>query len=326
MHMTLLLLQAPDESVSALRFVSEYVGFAASFFMFGALGFRYFVLGRMPSAAGAPASIDADGGEHSVFDVAAHGAARIGLLGSLLFLIGFLNNVSGLAARKHIPFMDAITTGGSRTLTPLVIGLAFLIGFAFALSRVRAGWMLAALAGIALAFGNITTLKWTTLVNPVHEAAASIWLGTLLVMVIAGFPAVLHSALESDRRGALIAALVARVSPVALVAAAVLGITGVTTAWRHLKFVAALWTTPYGFALDLKLLFVAIVVMLGAWNWRRVSPRLGSESAAHAIKRSAKAELTFAAIVLAVTAVLVSLPAPRLPHAPSATVGVEAGH
>ncbi|HEV2641836.1 MAG TPA: CopD family protein, partial [Candidatus Elarobacter sp.] len=109
-------------------------------------------------------------------------------------------------------------------------------------------------------------------------------------------------------------ALVARFSPVALWAAAILGISGVITAWRHLKFVAALWTTPYGYALDIKLALVAIVLGLGAWNWRRMSPRLGAEAAAHEMRRSATAELTFAAIVLAVTAVLVSLPAPKLPH------------
>ena len=67
----------------------------------------------------------------------------------------------------------------------------------------------------------------------------------------------------------------------------------------------------YVIALIVKLVFVATVFALGAWNWRRQRPMLGSESAAVAIRRSATAELTIAGIVLVVTAFVVSLPAPK---------------
>ncbi|HEV2643167.1 MAG TPA: hypothetical protein VGT98_10685, partial [Candidatus Elarobacter sp.] len=204
MHPTLLLLQAPDESVSAMGVALEYVGFVAYFFMFGALGFRYFVLGRMPSSVSAPATIDSGGGERSVFDIAAYRGAWIGLVGTLLFLGGLLNTLAGRAAEKQIPMMDALTAGGGRTITPFVLGALLLLGFVLALGRVRAGWVLAALAGTWLTIGSITTGKWASLVNPVHKVAASIWLGTLLVVLIAGFPAVMRSALHSDRRGALV--------------------------------------------------------------------------------------------------------------------------
>jgi len=53
------------------------------------------------------------------------------------------------------------------------------------------------------------------------------------------------------------------------------------------------------------------VVSLGAWNWRRVKPRMGSEEAARMLRRSARTEVIAAAIVLVITAVLVSLPDPR---------------
>ena len=46
---------------------------------------------------------------------------------------------------------------------------------------------------------------------------------------------------------------------------------GVITAWRHLKYLSALWTTPSGYALLLKLALVAAMFSLGAWNWRRTS-------------------------------------------------------
>jgi putative copper export protein len=62
-----------------------------------------------------------------------------------------------------------------------------------------------------------------------------------------------------------------------------------------------------------KLFVVAIVLGLGAWNWRRVGPSLGTEGGALKIRRSATMELGFAALVLLLTAILVSLPSPKLP-------------
>ncbi|HKP75939.1 MAG TPA: CopD family protein, partial [Longimicrobiaceae bacterium] len=96
-----------------------------------------------------------------------------------------------------------------------------------------------------------------------------------------------------------------------LAAAALLGTTGVITAVRHLKRFSSLWTTPYGYAFDVKLLLVLCVVALGAWNWRRMKPKLGDEAGALAIRRSARAELIVAGLVLLVTGILVSLPAPK---------------
>jgi putative copper export protein len=100
-------------------------------------------------------------------------------------------------------------------------------------------------------------------------------------------------------------------SPLALASAGVLATFGAITAWRNLGVLSSLWSTPYGFALIAKLCVVAVVVALGAWNWRRQRPRLGSEDAAHALRRSARVELATATVVLAITAILVSLPEPK---------------
>jgi putative copper export protein len=107
--------------------------------------------------------------------------------------------------------------------------------------------------------------------------------------------------------------MVNRFSPLALTMGAVVVIFGVITAWRHLHVLSNLWSTPYGYTLIAKLCVVSFVFGLGAWNWRRQRPTLGSESAAVSIRRSATAELTVAGIVLLITAVLVSLPSPRPP-------------
>ncbi|MGI8548445.1 MAG: copper resistance D family protein, partial [Gemmatimonadaceae bacterium] len=264
---------------------------------------------RLVTSSGQEASAIA-----SVSAAAERTGGRIGLIGAILFLGDLLANIATTAAEKQIGFMDAVQRGGSRLITPLVFGTLLLLSFAVAMRLVRSGWIAALVAGLALALRSIVTGKWASMVNPVHELSASVWLGTLLVLLVAGLPAILRSQLPGERRGALVAEFVARFSPLALGAGALLGITGVITAWRHLKFVAALWTTSYGYALDLKLVVVAIVAGLGAWNWRRMSPRLGSEGAAHQLRKSARAELAFAAVVLAITAVLVSLPSPKLPH------------
>jgi putative copper export protein len=82
---------------------------------------------------------------------------------------------------------------------------------------------------------------------------------------------------------------------------------------RHVKYLAALWTTPYGLALDVKLGAVAAVVGFGYWNWQRLKPRLGEETAARELHTNARYEIAMAGLVLVITGVLVSLPSPKLP-------------
>jgi putative copper export protein len=239
-----LFLQQAEEALSVGRVGTKVIEFIASFAIFGALGFYFFVLRRTA------------------------GLRPVG---------GAADPLAGVAGAAS--------------------------GF----------WILGGLAGAVLVLRTIAAGRWTALVNPLHGAAASLWIGTLFVVVVVGLPAILRSSLPADRRGPLIAELVARFSSLALAAAALLGVTGIITAWRHLKYLAALWTTPYGYAFDIKMCVVLVVVGLGAWNWRRMRPRLGTEAAAHELRRSATAELAFAAVVLVITAVLVSLPTPKLP-------------
>lgn len=150
-----------------------------------------------------------------------------------------------------------------------------------------------------------------------HKLAAGFWIGTLFVLVVCGIAFALRDEVPRERRGPLVADMVNRFSPLALVAAGVLVTFGLTTAWRHLKPFSSLWTTPYGYALIVKLCLVAAVFVLGAWNWRRQRPALGSEVTAVNLQRSAKAELISAGFVLLATAILVSLPSPRRPESPA---------
>jgi putative copper export protein len=112
--------------------------------------------------------------------------------------------------------------------------------------------------------------------------------------------------------GPLVASLVRAFHPVALACAAIVVVSGLISAWLRLPTVASMWSSMYGRVLLLKLAFVAIVLVLGFRNWRRVLPTLGDDAAARRITRTAGAELTVAALVLAVTAVLVSTSPPEV--------------
>ena len=103
-------------------------------------------------------------------------------------------------------------------------------------------------------------------------------------------------------------ALVRTFSPFALFAAAVAIFTGTVSAFVHIKAISELWTTPYGQTLSIKLFVVLLTATTGAYNWKVVSPRLGSQEATLHIRRSALAEIIIAATIIAVTAVLVALP------------------
>lgn len=308
-----LLLQEAGEHVTLGKMALEYVGFLSYFAVYGALGFHFQVLKSLRSEN----SINVAG---SAVDRADRRAGTIGFAGALLMVLALFARVSERAASKGISMMAVVNAGGGRQIFQIACIAVFLISFALAAQRMRAAWLAAGVTAVAFVLRNIVSGRWFSLVNPLHEVAASLWLGTLMVLVFAGLTSVLRGATSRDERGRLVAEMVSRFSPLALSAAALLGITGVTTAWRHLKHLNSLWTTPYGYALGVKLCLVLIVVSLGAWNWRRMKPQLGDEEAAIAIRRSATAELSFAAAVLVVTSVLVSLPGPG-PLGPSGAGG-----
>jgi putative copper export protein len=279
--------------------IKELAGFLALFFSAGPLGFRYFALRERDVESDRPFYTDA-----------ARRAAVIGVIGVVASLLIGASELPGLAARKHTTAIAFLT---SDTATMLEFGLLAiaLIGYLLATARISAGWPLAAVGFIAATLRLAFLGKWTSLINPVHSLAAALWLGTLFVLVVAGLTALLAHEASRARRGAIAAAMVNGFSPLALTMGGVVVVFGATTAWRHLHRLSNLWSTPYGYALIVKLVFVALVFGLGAWNWRRQRPMLGTEPAASSIRRSAAAELSIAAIVLVITAIIVSLPSPK---------------
>jgi putative copper export protein len=125
----------------------------------------------------------------------------------------------------------------------------------------------------------------------VHVVAAGKWIGTLGVMVLIGRPWL-------DR-------LVPAFSPIAVGSVAALVVTGAAAGWREVGTLSGYWETGYGRILLLKLAIFAAVAVLGAINWRRLTPRLGSPDGDRAMGRSATFEFLLGQAVLLVTAILV---------------------
>jgi len=280
---------------------NEFVGFLASFFAIGAIGFRFVVLRHSLL-------------EHTEFHRAASvRAATIGLLGTIVTAIYAAIALPHSAERAH-QALGAFLAGNNVALAEVIALGCAILGFLLVMGRVRAGWWLAGAGVIVVTLRNAFGNDWLRLINPMHRLAGGLWIGTLFVLVMAGLVPILAAPMPPEQRGTIAADMVNSFSPFALGSAFVLVMFGVWTAWRHLKRPQALWTTPYGYALIGKLFLVMMVFALGAWNWRRQRPMLGSEDAAHAIRRSARWELTIALLVLMVTGILVSLPTPKLPH------------
>lgn len=165
-------------------------------------------------------------------------------------------------------------------------------------SRFR-GWPLFSLAAAAAAMaipllGHAAGAPSRVALHAAHVVAAGAWLGTLAVFVLTGVgrPQASPADAAADRR------LVARFSPVALGAAALVALSGGVAAWAYLDGFTSLATTTYGRALILKLALVGVVAACGLANWRRV--RRGDPPD----RRVLAVEASLATLVVLVTAAL----------------------
>jgi len=129
-----------------------------------------------------------------------------------------------------------------------------------------------------------------------HVVAAGTWIGTLGVLLLVGRS-------WMDR-------LVPAFSPIALASALILAGTGATAGWRLVGSLAGYVESPYGRVLLLKVALFALVAALGAINWRRITPLLGSPDGDRTMARSASLEFLLGQAVLVVTAILVRMAPP----------------
>lgn len=149
-------------------------------------------------------------------------------------------------------------------------------------------------------------------VDVVHLVAASAWIGGLVVLLLAAFPATRN--LSVEQRTGVLAPVVARFSSLAFWAVAIIVLTGVYAAWVQVQGLSVLLRSSYGITLLIKLAVFLPLVVLGGINRRWMKPRL-ERAASHGdnaaplgiLKRLVTAEVGLAVLVIAVTAVLVNL-------------------
>ena len=145
-------------------------------------------------------------------------------------------------------------------------------------------------------------LRWLTIpADILHVLAAGTWIGGLFFVLVAER----RERRRTGRGNALLAEVVPHFSPVALLGAALLIGTGSFAAWVQVESLDALVESRYGRLLLAKIGLVTVVLILGAINWRRLTPRLWRAGGARPLRRNSILELVIAHIVILLTAVLV---------------------
>ncbi len=153
--------------------------------------------------------------------------------------------------------------------------------------------------------------------NAAHVLAMSVWLGGLATFVLV-LPAATRE-LAPPGRSRVLAAALARFSPIALLCVAAILLTGVGQAYAYVRDLDALLDTAYGRAVLIKLvLLVGLLIPLGAYNRYRSVPALrrvaaGGEAPGRAglvLRRALRTEVGLLAVVLGVTAALAAYPPP----------------
>jgi copper transport protein len=232
---------------------------------------------------------------------------RLYLESQMMSAMPDMPGMKGMNAREMVMQTD----WGFAFRVQLVAAIATLIGFALALRCVRGVWFTTgacalvlaitpALSGHAAASSRFTSLMITA--DWVHVLGGATWLGSLLCVMLIGVPIALT--LEPLERWASIASLVNAFSPVALVSAGVVVVSGLFASWVHLEHFSSLWQTTYGKTLLVKLLLVTITFGIGAYNFKKVQPQLLTEIGALRLRKSAATELAVGFMILLVTGLL----------------------
>jgi copper transport protein len=293
--------------------VARWVEFVALLTVLGALGFRHGVLPPL-AARGVPTS---DAGER---------ARRFGSSVLLLYIVAALIRAYNESVAIHGEALALDPALVMPMLTTTVWGTGWLFGVIGAL-LLAIGWRLSrasttigtpvaltgvlgmvlapALSGHAAASDHFVL---SVVLDVLHVAAAGLWLGSLLMVLFAGIPAMRR--LGNGDPDAAISALVNSFHPLALFCAPLVVVAGIASGWMRLGSVGALWSTDYGMTLVRKTVMVVLVLAAGAYNSIRARRRLAESGGPRRILISGTIELLFAAIVLALTTVLVTQPVP----------------
>lgn len=290
--------------------IARWLSFISIFGVIGVIGFRSLILRKVSPKGGDLFS-----------QMATTNAATFGIVsatGVLLAAMLKLNRESADMPDVSIGSMMFESLWGLSLLLQIAGAATGIVAFYYAhKSPNRNAWFAATLAAVALAISPSLSSHASSTPQPfisvvadvIHMLAGSLWLGSLAVIMVVGVSAALKTP-DSIRPGTRLASMINAFSPIALSCGGLIVLTGVIASVYHLKPLRTLWTTPYGAALMFKLIFVVLLFAAGAWNWRRMKPRLTGDDAISPMRSFATLELLLATVVLGVTAILVALELP----------------
>jgi copper transport protein len=311
-----------SDGLALLGAATRWAGFVGALLVTGAVVFRFSLLPgfRRHGGGALPGALER--------------AAAVGLAAALLLALaapvrlyaqalGFLEPGEPVTRELIGTILRETAWGRGWVLQALAAGLA-VTAFLAARGLPRAGWLMSAAAASAVVLaapltGHATASEragsWGYPLDVVHLLGAGAWLGTLAVLVAAGLPPATRPASGGrGREGAAeggsvppVALLVRAFSPIALAGAGTAIAAGVALAFRYLEgSIPALWTTDYGRLLLLKVGVLALVIAMGAINWRVITPALDRPGGPARIRRSSVLELLLGTVLLGVTAALVA--------------------
>ena len=188
-------------------------------------------------------------------------------------------------------------------------GWGFAIGGALAAAGVAISWSAHASSGTDASLG--------VGIDAIHLISSGLWLGGL-VGLLTMVPRARRDLSENDGLR-LSAAIVVRFSGLAIACVGVLVVTGVYRALAELRSFSDFVDTGYGQALLVKLVIFCVLLVGGVYNRLALHPRLERAAlglrpddggAGERLRVSVTAEVLVAAVLIAVVAILVSLPPP----------------
>jgi copper transport protein len=303
-----------DPNLRSVAIAVRWFNFVFLLLAIGGVIFHALLLGHQRSR---PADIN----HWAAIEQAATRLAMIAGIGSLVIAVPRLalqsSALNGAANTWNFGLLKTLlmdTNWGHGWVLQVLGSVGFLMAVFAAEPGKGGAWWLAAASTVVLAFGpafsgHAAAMEQTRAITVTNDAAhvfaASTWLGTLTYMLAVALPVCM-----ARRAFEQLALLVRKFSPLALLAASAAALTGTVSALEHIGPLTDLWQTPYGRALSVKLACVFLVALMGFYNWRWVRPGLGTKEATVHLRRTALGEVTFALMVLLVTAVLIALPTP----------------
>jgi len=179
-----------------------------------------------------------------------------------------------------------------------------------------AGWILAALGSVLVCLSEALTghaaassrSALAVAVDVTHVLGAGGWVGGLAALLLSVFPSI--GSANGTREQQTGSRLVRAYHASAVECVALVLISAAIAAWLRLPTAASLWTTTYGRLLVTKFCVVLVILAFGWYHWRRAVTVDWTIRTADSFRRSAAAELVVGAIVVAITAVLISTPLP----------------